>query len=608
LTINSGDTISLVIPGSAWAPSQNMVRVEHGGRHQPPADPHGGPGLDYYVMGGPDTWVWATTAGSYGFSPGFPAYTGTDPDEWVFYLDKAGGGQINSGDEISIRIGQTRINEGPYYFRVSGSGDGADIMGDGTAPFTAETAFTVKFIEVRAPLGVRPSEVSCQVCAAVTGTVRGPDGTPIAGATVTAQGAAVTGHPFFATTDASGRFRLNDADGRDCIPPGPLSVIASADRYQTGAVTVTVPGQGSVDTDIQLACTIVEGTVVQSVDGSEQPVPGVEVTLTYADTGEGVVATTDPVTGRFRFVCVRHTRVQVQTDDTSAQDVNMGNPIPDTGVHDVKIVIPGPGMPCPVITGTVTDATTGAPIANAKVTVQGTTPPGVLSAQTDANGHYTITNVCLTGTRSVKASAAGYTSAPHGTGMLPVTGTVTVNFALQPVPVQRMLKVWNTGVDSNAAKLTPGATDPHWQLVAGPGVMASRAPFVVTDQHPLGQYFATADSMWIGQDAAGSGDVGSPYTFRLSFDLTGFDPASVRITGAWGVDNDGDITLNGQPPAGTGTFSLTGAVMDNFNVEHDFTITGGFVAGMNTLDIQVTNTGGPAGLNVTSLTISGTPV
>jgi hypothetical protein len=103
----------------------------------------------------------------------------------------------------------------------------------------------------------------------------------------------------------------------------------------------------------------------------------------------------------------------------------------------------------------------------------------------------------------------------------------------------------------------------------------------------------TADSMWIGQDAAGSGDVGSPYTFRLSFDLTGFDPASVRITGAWGVDNNGDITLNGQVPTGMGTFSLSGADMDNFNVEHDFTITGGFVAGMNTLDIQVTNTGGP---------------
>jgi hypothetical protein len=574
-----------------------MVRVEHGARARA--------GLAYYVMGGPDTWVWATIANSPGFTPGYPAYTGTDPDEWEFHFDKAGGGQINSGDEISIRIGQTRIDEGPYYFRVSGSGDGAQIWGDGTAPFTADTAFIVRFIEVRASLGVRPPEVICQVCAAVTGTVRGPDGSPIAGATVTADGAAVTGHPFSATTDTNGRFRLHDAQGRDCIPPGPLSVIASADRYQTGEVMVTVPNQGSVDTDIQLVCTVVEGIVVQSVGGNELPMGGVEVTLTYVDTGEGLISTTDPVTGKFRFVCVRHTRVQVQTDDTTAQDVNMGNPIPDTGVKDVKIVVPGPGVPCPVITGTITDATTGAPIAGATVTVLGTSPPGVLTAQTDGSGRYTITNVCLTGTKSVKASATGYASDVLTTGMLPVTGTVIVDFKLKKL--QPVLKVWNTGVDSNAAKLAPGASDPHWYLVAGPGVPTPRAPFVVTDQHPVGQYFATADSMWIGQDAAGLGDVGSPYTFRLPFDLTGFDPVSVSISGAWGVDNDGTITLNGQAPTGSGTFSLTGAVLDNFNVEHEFTITGGFVAGPNTLDIQVTNAGGPTGLNVTRLTISGTP-
>jgi hypothetical protein len=390
-----------------------MVRVEHGGRLSS--------GLAYYVMGGPGTWVWATSAGSYPFSPGYPAYTGTDPDEWVFYVDKAGGGQINSGDEISIRIGQTRIDEGPYFFRVNGAGDGAEIMGDGTAPFTAETSFTVRFTEVRAPLGVRPSEVICQACAAVTGTVSGPNGAPIPGAMVAAQGAAVAGHPFSATTDASGRFRLSDADGRDCIPPGPLSVVASADRYQKRAVMVTVPGQGSVAVDIHLACTVVEGVVVQSVDGSEVPMPGVEVTLTYADTGDGAVATTDPVTGRFRFVCVRHTHVQVQTDDTAAQDV--ANPLPDTGAHDVKIVV---SAQCPVITGTVTDAATGAPIANVKVTVQGTSPPGTLTAQTDASGRYTITNVCLTGTRSVKATVTGYVSAVQSTGMLPATGNACV--------------------------------------------------------------------------------------------------------------------------------------------------------------------------------------
>jgi hypothetical protein len=273
-----------------------------------------------------------------------------------------------------------------------------------------------------------------------------------------------------------------------------------------------------------------------------------------------------------------------------------------TGEDDIIIRIV---RTCPTIAGTVTDATTGAPIAGVKVAVQNTTPPGILVATTDADGHYSIANVCPDGALpwSVKASVAGYASAIKSTGILPATGTVTVDFALLP-----LLRVWNTGVGSNGAKLPPGASDPHWRLVSGPGVAAPRAAVVVTEQHPLAQYFETADSMWIGQEAAGSSSVGSPYTFRQSFNLTGYDPASARITGEWGVDNEGEITLNGQVPAGTGPFSLTGTVTDHFNVRNGFTITGGFVAGMNTLDIRATNTGGPFGLNVTGLTISATPV
>ena len=79
----------------------------------------------------------------------------------------------------------------------------------------------------------------------------------------------------------------------------------------------------------------------------------------------------------------------------------------------------------------------------------------------------------------------------------------------------------------------------------------------VTVQHPGGAYFPSADSTWIWQDATGSAVAGSPYTFQLGFDLSGLDPASVSIGGAWGVDNDGTISFNGQPPTGTGTFSLT---------------------------------------------------
>jgi hypothetical protein len=171
-----------------------------------------------------------------------------------------------------------------------------------------------------------------------------------------------------------------------------------------------------------------------------------------------------------------------------------------------------------------------------------------------------------------------------------------------------MPRVWNTGVNFNAAPLAPGAQDQHWELVAGPGIGAPQSAVVVADQHPGGAYFGSSDSAWIWQDVAGAGDVGSPYTFRLQIDLSGLDPRTVTIGGAWGVDNDGTILLNGQVPTGTGTFSLTNAAHDNYNVAHPFSITGGFVAGLNTLNIQVTNADGPAAMNVAALRLAGTPV
>ena len=170
-----------------------------------------------------------------------------------------------------------------------------------------------------------------------------------------------------------------------------------------------------------------------------------------------------------------------------------------------------------------------------------------------------------------------------------------------------MPRTWNTGVDFNAACLAPGASDQHWQLMAGPGIGGPQPATVVATQHPGGAYFPSTDSMWIWQDAAGSGAAGSPYTFRLVIDLTGLDEQSVTVSGAWGVDNDGTISLNGNAPTGTGTFLLTNADHDNYNVAHPFAITGGFSPGTNFLDIEDTNVDGPAALNVTGLTISGTP-
>jgi hypothetical protein len=85
-----------------------------------------------------------------------------------------------------------------------------------------------------------------------------------------------------------------------------------------------------------------------------------------------------------------------------------------------------------VITGKVINATTSAPITGARVTVQGTSPPGALTGQTDANGQHDQRRVLdrqlvrQGQRRRVRVGRPDNRDA----AMLPVTGTVTVNFNL----------------------------------------------------------------------------------------------------------------------------------------------------------------------------------
>jgi len=156
--------------------------------------------------------------------------------------------------------------------------------------------------------------------------------------------------------------------------------------------------------------------------------------------------------------------------------------------------------------------------------------------------------------------------------------------------------LFSTGVDDLGVQLPAGANDSHWSIVApaGPGV-------VVTDQSPAGgNYFQSPASKWIWVSADGTPENGT-YTFRQTFDLTGFNPATAVITGDWGVDNSAEILLNGATPTGSGALDLPFG-FPAFQQLNGFQITGGFVAGINTLDFVVTNSGGPGALNVTNLT------
>lgn len=160
---------------------------------------------------------------------------------------------------------------------------------------------------------------------------------------------------------------------------------------------------------------------------------------------------------------------------------------------------------------------------------------------------------------------------------------------------------FNTGVNAGGVPLTVGSADPHWTVVSGPGVAA---PFPAVVSSTIPAFVVTTGSAWIWTNAAGASGRNSPYTFRSTFTLSSAQASNSILSGAWAADNFGNIRLNGAVPIGTGTFALTGSLVQNFNQLYPFSINSGFVEGINSLEFTITDTGGAAGLNVSRLAIA----
>src|SRR5262245_11615787 len=82
-----------------------------------------------------------------------------------------------------------------------------------------------------------------------------------------------------------------------------------------------------------------------------------------------------------------------------------------------------------------------------------------------------------------------------------------------------LIQTYNTGVGPTGIPLSTGASDPHWMIVAGSGILNPVPAVVVTNQNQLGLYAQSPDSRWVWLNANATGAANVPYTFRLTFDL-----------------------------------------------------------------------------------------
>lgn len=165
--------------------------------------------------------------------------------------------------------------------------------------------------------------------------------------------------------------------------------------------------------------------------------------------------------------------------------------------------------------------------------------------------------------------------------------------------LERVAGLFGTGVGTDGVVLSDGLADPHYSFTTNstlPGVTEAVVHNSTVFPIVTGPWLAnSATSKWIGPELDTVASLAGNHAYRTTFDLTGFDPATAVLLGGWATDNDGlDILLNG---VSTGRNNTAG-----FAVLTPFTVSTGFVAGVNTLEFVVNNAAnGYTGLRVDGL-------
>jgi hypothetical protein len=341
----------------------------------------------------------------------------------------SGGVQLAStaAGTVTAAVGGAKINgikvtltPGGYNATTSGGGPGAGQYSIGGVPggtytLTATDATNVYHtytttITVPAS-GTVTTSFSMNKNPVVTGTVRDSvTSAVIAGATVTITG--LTGSPFTATSNASGVYSVIVTNA------GTFDATASATNY----AALSYVGNAAVldqTTTLNFSLNPNAGTIQGTVSSGSGPLVGATVTVA----GVGSVTTTAGGAYTIGVPAGTYSVTASMTGyNSSTATVTVGAGA--TVTRNFVLVAAA------TITGTITDDTTGLPLAGATVTVSSGPSTGNAPVTTNAAGVYTITGLSAGNGYRIQASLSGYeTGTSNNTN---VSGTTTINLALWP--------------------------------------------------------------------------------------------------------------------------------------------------------------------------------
>lgn len=220
----------------------------------------------------------------------------------------------------------------------------------------------------------------------------------------------------------------------------------------------------------------------------------------------------------------------------------------------------------------VSDDKTTAVILNGVTT--GFTGPSTFTKQPSAGSSFQFSTGFVPGVNTLDFIVSNSQGSPTGI-RVEITGVATAG------GVEVVTGLFATGVNSAGVVLPQGTVDPHWTLISSPDP-SFPGPNAYLFQLQGGYGYApnSTTSAWISARPSGSSAAGL-YTYRLSFDLTGFSPSTTILKGQfWSNDDVQNTYLNGTALGIKNTSS-------GKKYPTSFVITSGFLAGVNTLDFVV---------------------
>jgi hypothetical protein len=271
----------------------------------------------------------------------------------------------------------------------------------------------------------------------------------------------------------------------------------------TGTISGTVTAQGGGP---------ISGATVSTTTGGYSTTTNSDGSYTLSKVAPGTYTVTASKTG---YLSASQPNVSVQVGQTTT--VNF-------------VLTPNVGT----ISGTVT-AQGGGGISDATVT----TSPGNYSATTGSGGSYSIPNVPA-GTYSVTASKSGYSPDTKTGVVVNANQTTTVNFTLNPAPVERVVNGdmeggfyntgWGTDCSGHTSQLPNPSGNSGWGWNNVPGV-----PFNTWDSTGIKHGGGHALAFSFCQTAASPGKIG----IACQSVYLGAPGASATFT-AWGYHTDGN--------------------------------------------------------------------